>query len=230
MKGVVATICILPERLDAARLTLKSLSPQVDKIYVCLNDFEKIPPEIERFKNVEVIYVGENIGAVGRFSRLPKIDCHLISCDDDLVYPSTYVDDFLAAHENNKELVFTHHGKNIVNQMLDYKARCLHKSTYSGPIEIIGVGVSFFPKGKTDWTEYMLEEPMNQTDIHVSVMMDLLGYKAKSIPHSSKYFKYLKPPTGTTIWERETRFHNLVTLFDSYKKAYEKHLKKIGVL
>lgn len=230
MKGVVATLCILPERIDAARLTLKSLSPQVDKIYVCLNNFEKIPPEIERFHNVEVIYVGENIGDIGRFSMLPKIDCHLISCDDDLVYPKTYVDDFLAAHEEDKDLIFTHHGKTVVNGILDYKAMCLYKSTQSVPVDIIGSGVSFFPKGKTDWTEYVLGEPMNQSDIHVSAVIELLGYKARSMPHSAKYFKYLQPPVGTTIWETKTRFLDMAKSFEDYKKAYKKYLKKIGVL
>ncbi len=83
---VFATMCMMPDRYPASLECVMSLKGQVEKIYLCLNGFEDIPEDLNE-EWIEVVHFGQNLGDAARFFMLPEIDGHLISCDDDLVYP-----------------------------------------------------------------------------------------------------------------------------------------------
>ena len=111
---VFGTMCMMPDRYPKSLACVMSLKGQVEKLYLCLNDFDSIPKELEE-DWIEVVHVGDNVGSVGRYTKIPDVEGHLISMDDDLVYPSSYVYDFIKRYEKEGPVVLTHHGK-IINK------------------------------------------------------------------------------------------------------------------
>ncbi len=92
MKNIVG-IASTPNREEGLRDTISCLSRQVDHIYVWLNGYKETPKVNE--KNVTFHLSEENIGAVGKLKIRDIIketeDFYFFSCDDDIIYPSNYI-------------------------------------------------------------------------------------------------------------------------------------------
>jgi len=210
---VFGTMCMMPDRYPKSLSCVMSLKGQVETLYLCLNGFDSIPEDLIQ-DWIEVVHVGKNIGAVGRYTKLPEIEGHLISVDDDLVYPSTYVSDFVSRYEDEGPVVLTHHGKVISGERSVSASHCLRDSKYSGRIDIPGAGVMFVPYEFRSWNKNVSNEPKNPTDVWAAAIFKKMGVRILSVPHSKDYFSYVEPPKGTTIWETETHKQDLVSLFN----------------
>ena len=204
---------MMPDRYPQSLLCVMSLKDQVEKLYLCLNGFDKVPEELKE-DWIEIVHVGENIGAVGRYTKLPEIDGHLISCDDDLVYPKTYVSDFLKRYEKEGACMLSHHGKAIKNNRIRNLSHCLRDNVYTGGLDIPGAGVLFVPFEFNGWNKMVLESPKNPTDIYVGCIAKKMGYRVLSMAHQKGYFEYVDPPEGTTIWEQETQHQDILHIFE----------------
>ncbi len=101
---IAAGIALLPDRYPTSLKTIESLLPQVDAILLSLNGFNSIPEGLVHPK-IEVRYMGVNLGDIGKFHEW---DGDFISCDDDLIYPGTYVEDFQTS--KHRDTILTHHG------------------------------------------------------------------------------------------------------------------------
>lgn len=208
----------MPDRYPQSLSCVMSLKGQVEKLYLCLNGFDSVPKELEE-DWIEVVYVGENVGSVGRYTKIPDIDGHLISTDDDLVYPPSYVSDFLERYEKEGPVVLTHHGKVISEGKSVSVAQCLKDSGYSGSIDIPGSGVMFVPVEFSNWNKLVGDKPKNPTDVWAGAIFKKKKVKVLSMPHDKGYFGYVAPPVGTTIWDNETRHQNLPAIFDEILKS-----------
>lgn len=204
---------MMPDRYPRSLLCVNSLKGQVKKLYLCLNGFDSIPDDLNQ-DWIEVVHIGKNIGAVGRYTELPEIDGHLISCDDDLIYPQTYVSDFLKRYEKEGDCMLTHHGKVIKNNRIRNLSHCLKDSAYTGRLDIPGSGVLFVPFELKGWHKMVLQTPKNPTDIYVGCIAEKMGYRILSMAHQKGYLEYVEPPEGRTIWDQETRHQNLLSIFE----------------
>jgi len=204
---------MMPDRYPRSLSCVMSLKDQVEKLYLCLNGFNDIPEELKE-DWLEVVHVGENIGAVGRYTKLPEIDGHLISCDDDLIYPQTYVSDFLKRYEKEGACMLSHHGKVVKNNRIRNLSHCLRDSVYTGPLDIPGAGVLFVPFELNGWNKMVLGSPKNPTDIYVGCIAKKMSCRILSMAHQEGYLEYVDPPEGTTIWDQETQYQDIPHIFE----------------
>jgi hypothetical protein len=70
---------------------VQSLAPQFDRVCVCLNEYDSIPPELAAFDNVEAMIPDKNLKDAGKFAFTPSHYDTVFTCDDDIIYPATYV-------------------------------------------------------------------------------------------------------------------------------------------
>lgn len=219
--SVCATMCMLPGRYPESLKTVNSLEGQVDKLYLCLNDFWEIPEELKR-DWIEVLHLGVNLGDAARFyllRNLGDVDFDVISCDDDLVYPPTYVNDFLRTELNNS--VLTHHGKIIdqgysIHSVLSIR----QKNDRIVNVNIPGSGATFIPKEVFNKLEFTSLVHLNQSDVHLAANFARLGVPVFGLEHSNHYVEYFHPKDGYTIWDTVTSKPDWT---DKVKKIFESY-------
>ena len=100
-------IASLPERVEMLRKTVESLRPQVDEIFVGLNNYGITP---DFLKEGEFAHFDNSRGDAVKFYNVEKFRGYFFSCDDDLIYPLDYVKKLIAAIKKYKCIV-TLHGK-----------------------------------------------------------------------------------------------------------------------
>ena len=210
MTGVRATMCMLPGRYPESLKTVNSLEGQVDRLYLYLNDFWHIPIEIKK-DWIEIIHMGKNLGDASRFYLLRNtgdVDYDIISCDDDLIYPPTYVQDFLKYKEAHPGCLLTHHGNVAYNtsEGFRYKAAVRVRNENKSIVRLAtpGSGASFIPKELFNKMEFNSKVSYNQSDIHLACNCHVNNFPIIGLPHPSWYVEYFHPKDGYTIWETVT--------------------------
>ena len=111
MKTVL--IASIPEREQMLKKTVNSLKNQVDYIFVALNNYDHIPVFLK-----DDIYTLTNnkLGDAERYYDMVNCIGYLFGCDDDLIYPSNYVN-------------------TMINAVDKYNCVCsLHGRKYSRPV------------------------------------------------------------------------------------------------
>ena len=90
----VATIATMPSRIEGLEKALNSMLPQVDRVFVYLDNFTSVPgflndsPKISVFRAEEV----GNYHSSSRFLALGQSPCVLFPFDDDIIYPPDYAE------------------------------------------------------------------------------------------------------------------------------------------
>jgi hypothetical protein len=98
---IIAGIASINTREHLLRRALKSIYPQVDKVYAVLNNYSKLPDWITSISNVEAIVSDNSMSDAGKFLFTSKYeDCYFLSIDDDMVYGNTYASDMVAGVDN----------------------------------------------------------------------------------------------------------------------------------
>jgi len=229
---IYGTMCMMPGRYPESLKTVDSLEGQVDRLYLSLNGFDFVPEELKK-DWIEILHVGKNLGDASRFYLLRftgDIDSHVISCDDDIVYPETYVSDFLEEHNKKPDSVLCHHGKILqVNHneifMKSMLAIRQENKEYHDGLHMPGSGAVFIPKDIFNKLEFTSLVHMNQADVHLAANFFKLGVNLIGVPHPHNYVGYFHPKDGYTIWDTVTSkpdwSKKAKRIFESYKISIE---------
>lgn len=126
----------MPSRLPALKQTIPLIIPQVDHLFIYLNDFNDIPDVLLHDKITCLMSqdcIGD-IGDVGKFygcENWHKTKSYIFTMDDKIIYPPNYVAESIKAiNHYGKKAVISFHGRNI-------KPGC--KSYYHEPQDYFGV-------------------------------------------------------------------------------------------
>ena len=211
---IVATMCMLPARYPDSLQTIRSLENQVDTLYLCLNDFWEVPLELKRDK-IKILHLGDNLGDAARFYLLRNkgaLNAHVLSCDDDLEYPESYVQDYLAAHAQYPEAVLTHHGSIwCYDEAGGLTCRGVVKYDTENPearkLDIPGSNISFIPRSVFNRLEFTSLVSFNDADMHLSANYRKLEVPVIGLSHKKDYAKDIRPP-GPTIWLTQSRYRS----------------------
>lgn len=96
----VGQIATYPGRLENLPLMLESVALQFDDIYVVLNQFTKRQQQaLPKLANVHYEIPKDDLKDTGKFWRKPKDGEYVFLMDDDLTFPSDYVDKMIAFHK-----------------------------------------------------------------------------------------------------------------------------------
>lgn len=89
---IVANLASYPPRRDRLEAVVASIAPQVGRVNLVLNEYAGPLQELEKFGNVNQIIPTEDTKDVGKFYPDVSDADFVLMIDDDLVYPSDYVE------------------------------------------------------------------------------------------------------------------------------------------
>jgi hypothetical protein len=172
---------------------LESLQGQADHIHVWDN-------------NVEPVDLTDN----GKFYflKLYKEPVYYFSCDDDIIYPPTYISDMVAKIEQHGCIV-THHGRKLLGLNRSYYRghevfRCLEANHYEGQIHVAGTGVTGFRTDYINPTDIWKCKDQKMSDLVFSIEAAKQRKKIVVLQHDRGYLKYLNVPPSQTIHGTES--------------------------
>lgn len=209
---------MMPDRFPASLRAVESLKDQVDKLFLCLNNFDSIPEELQQ-PWIEVWHVGANIGDRGKFYFPFGNYRAFLTCDDDLVYPGDYVQHFLHLAEALPGSILTHAGKIIPHNLTNYweqcpkVVNCFHANTEPIKVDIPITAACYFPS--EIYRKFESIHFWNCGDFYAMQQARKQNVDCYAITHPARYFEYIKPPSGTTIWE-QTQRQDLTPLLKSF--------------
>ena len=195
---VIATMCLQRRRWPGSLQAVESLKGQVDTLYLCLNDFWEVPGELKQ-DWIKILHLGKNLGDAARFyllRNLGPLEAHVVSCDDDIKYPKSYVRDFLAAMSEHPDSLLTHHGR-VAQYQNGQKFRYQsvmsfqHEAREIKRLTLPGSGVAFIPQSIFNRLKFTSLTYFNQADVHLACNCLKLGIPVVGLPHERHYFRNL---------------------------------------
>lgn len=136
MSEFIAGMATTPERYDYVGRAARSIARQVDRLYLYVNDNAGGRPPVDFPDNVEVLLSWQQEGDLldaGKFYGAQfHDDAFYFTCDDDLIYPDTYVDDLWSGiTERYCEAACSYHGCLVPDRRIDsYYSNQQHKSHF----------------------------------------------------------------------------------------------------
>ena len=193
-------IASITEREELLKQTVKSLYHQCDKINLCLNNYKTNP--FKGDKKINVIISNNALGDGGKF-LFQEPYTYYFTCDDDLLYPSTYIKDTIPFI--NKYHVVSYAGRYFKSFPIEsyyntkcIKHHCLSDSLTTEPIHFGGTGVMAFNTNEFIFPTNFIQEK-NMADIWVGCWAYFQDIKIWHIAHKRGYINYLFPEE--TIWD-----------------------------
>ena len=116
-KSITITVASIPQREAGLEQVLASLGPQCDKLYVCLNDYAYVPRFVADNPKVEYVHLvdKDTISDHGKFLWNDRIHGYHLTVDDDILYPSDYVQHTLEQVEYyERRAVVGYHGTDLL--------------------------------------------------------------------------------------------------------------------
>ncbi len=200
---ITASMATMPGREKSLEETVASIINQVDELHIYMNEIEHFPMFAHNPK-IKILFSKDHhgdLGDAGKFFTSDKIAGYHFTIDDDIIYPSNYVNTLIAAIEkHDRKCVVSCHGR-IFNKLpvaSYYKNHtqafsCLHNVLENVYAHVIGTGVLAY---HTDTIKVNLSvfEYSNMADIWFSkhcnehnVPRLIIAHKAAWIKLSKKY-------------------------------------------
>lgn len=111
---IIANLATIPQRLDLVESVINQILPQVDILNIVLNKYKTIPHElVHRLKDEKInitLDSDDRWGERGKFLYLGKFQGYYLTIDDDIVYPSDYVEKMIGfiEHHNRRAICCVH--------------------------------------------------------------------------------------------------------------------------
>jgi hypothetical protein len=212
MDKITINMASLPDRNWFASRTVESLHDQCDVMNVFLNNYGKAPEWFSRYPKCVTWLTDNEMGDSERYRVLPD-EGWLLTVDDDIVYPPTYVSDMISAAERyGRKAIVTLHGNIMRKDTLVYHGpdardktyRCLGTVEEDVRVEVGGTGVMCFHTEifKPDLKRFARR---NMADIWVAVQAHQQKIPIWVIKHEAGYLQYQLPPDKWTIWKDTER-------------------------
>jgi hypothetical protein len=196
-------IATYPARFSNLLRTLKSLEGQADVIRICLNEYDSIPDELQKY---ECAIPVKNLTDNGKFLFLNEAENeYYFTCDDDITYPPDYVARTVSLI-NRYDAIVTYHGRRLKGLNLNYYRghkfhHCKDFNSIIQPIDVCGTGVTAFNTNYFKPIDLHLHEYQKMSDVIFS--HEAMNHK---IILGSKPFDWIKPQdVQGSIYETESR-------------------------
>ena len=204
--------------------TVKSLSPQADKIMLFLNKYNDINLCREvKGGNPKVSYViGDNrYGDAYKFffCEANELKGYVFTADDDMIYPPDYVTHMIKGIEKyGRKAVVSLHGRTFDFPISSYYGG--HKKYYSfrdkvnedKQADVIGTGCMAW---HTDTIQPKMENfpTANMADIHFSILAKKKNLPLMVLAHKMQWVHYMNPPD---------------TIFAQKRKDDSEHVRRLN--
>ncbi|MEQ6886312.1 hypothetical protein [Salicola sp. Rm-C-2C1-2] len=202
---ISANIASVPSRQKKLDRTIESLYHQVDEINLCLNGYETDP--YAQDSKINGLISDNSLGDAGKFLFQAQNKGYYFSCDDDIIYPPTYVRDTIAKVD---ELgVVTYNGRTFRKYPVrsfyrskSYKYRYARHEPETLKVDFGGTGVMAFD---TRYFQVPIEafEARNMADIWFAVYARSHNVPIWHLGHESGYLA--SQETEDSIYDEKYR-------------------------
>ncbi len=206
---VVAGMATMPTRTNTFKAALRSILPQVDKIYIFLDGFEVIPPEAQH----EKIFVArsQDVGdlkANGKLYGLIQtrgIKAYYVCVDDDILYPPDFVlilREQLAKYKGRA--VVGVHGSVLHSEVNTYRKdrEVYHRRQAlerDREVDVLGTDGILF-RSDSLWFDVRKWGLTNMVDLNFAIECERLGFKRISVKRSNNWIKHLDQQQPDSIY------------------------------
>lgn len=192
-KKITVSIASIPSRIIPLEITINSLISQVDILNVYLNNYKNIPSFLYNKKIIVMRSQDyKDLGDIGKFYWIDKIDGYHFTCDDDIIYPNNYIQSMIK--EINKYNGFiSYHGvifkqpfKSFTNSKTTYHFRRFVGNDYL--VNLLGTGVMGYD---ADIIKIPLDifKHKNMADIFIAIFAKNKKIPCMVIKHKKNYLK-----------------------------------------
>jgi hypothetical protein len=197
-----------------------SVKDQVDKVYVALNGYTSIPLVLAGMANVECGIFDNSLGDAMKMWKVSECEGYYLSIDDDLKFPSGYVQ-YMIDGVNRYNGLVSLHGKTYLTPVKHFKQwagnyRCLSNVSEDVKVNMIGSGCCAFDTSRLKLSLSDFKSP-NMADCYLSKVTFEQGVPMVVLKHSIGYLQYLHPK-GMTIWDTSRDCSRQTSVLQSYLK------------
>jgi glycosyltransferase involved in cell wall biosynthesis len=207
LDNVVASLASIPDRLESLEGTVNILYPQVDRLNVYLNNYPAVPSFLMREKiHVARSQVHGDLGDSGKFFWCEKIYGYHFTCDDDLAYPSDYIETLIEKIEQyHRKAVVGAHGSIFRQPFNSYqKARnvfhCLHEVEEDTFVHHLGTGAMGYHTSTIEVLRNEFEH-INMADIWFSLLAQRYKIPRIVIKHQEGWLQHNEIDMNKTIYQ-----------------------------
>jgi hypothetical protein len=113
--AVVGSMATFPKRFGIIQSVIEALAPQLDRLYVYVNETTEGFPDLSHLGNIIVLDGREHVGNLSANGKIYPLkymqDCTIFTLDDDFIFPPDYVAQNLAVLRRFKgQCAVTTHG------------------------------------------------------------------------------------------------------------------------
>lgn len=137
-----------------------------------------------------------NLTDNGKFFGLTKLTepCYYFTCDDDLVYPKTYIADMIAKIKEHQCIV-SHHGRILTREGVPYykghkSFRCLNDVVSDEIIDVPGTGCTAFDTEYFNPTELWKSPDLRMSDLIFALEAKKQNKKIMVLKHQTGYIQH----------------------------------------
>ena len=218
-----------PGRRKTLGDVVRAIAPQLDVLYIYLNEYDRIPEELGHHVNVVPLLGYQDRGdlsAAGKMIFLTReTSGQAFVLDDDVIYPPDYVDTMLAVHASlGGNVGVCVHGSVIPDSASWYYERSViydveTNLTDVAAVNLVGSGTFSYliEEGRLDFDQFL--GPV-QVDLTISKSFLASGMPLAACPRSKGWLQFL-PYEGMTRALMRTLTHHTLALRDRAELSYE---------
>ena len=176
---VIIAIATFKGREESIKKTIASLASQADSIRIYNNEER----DIDLTDNGKFYFLQEYSQPI-----------YYLTCDDDIIYPPTYVEDMVKAIDKYK-CIITHHGRKLLGLNRSYyrdhrSYSCLKRNDRIRKLDVAGTGVTGFRTDQFNPSDIWQSKDKRMSDLVFSLEARKQKKEILLIPHTSNYFTY----------------------------------------
>jgi len=222
---IIAGMATIAGRLESMKEAVASLLPQVDKLYIMLNGYDKVPEFLKHSKIQAFTDITNSLGDAGKFISLHEKG-YLLFCDDDIIYPADYARTMISAiEETDRKAIITIHGRQfktfpVKSYYHDNSIRvsCLNTQPLKQYLHVPGTGVTAFHSSaiKLGMNDF---KSCNMADIWLGVAAQKQAVPIVSIPHQKGWIKMSRK------YDESYSIYSMVNRKDEYQTSIVNSIK-----
>lgn len=198
-------LATIPDRVGDLPRVINSLIDQVDQMFIALNGHTEIP-ECVKHPKIEYAVLDNALRDSAKFMGVENHKGYFFSCDDDLIYPETYICDMIRGMDKYNCIV-SMHGRVYPSPVESFKRwvanyRVLGNVIEDVPVNFVGTGCMGF---HTDRFKLSLSDFGYHGMADVIVAREALRQKVGMtvLAHRVGYIRYTNP--NGTLWRHNIK-------------------------
>lgn len=199
-RSVCAAIASYPPRIELLRDCIESLLPQVDHLFVYLNNYRDVPKYLHDYDAGKLHYILDTNSAYrasAKFFWLDKHECYWLICDDDIIYPPNYAQTMLERfRQHGERCIVGAHATIFASEVQDYWRSRLSNISFSEALDrdqrvhMLGSGTLFLHSRQLPAVEVKrLLSYATENDEMLAIICKRLGLLQVSIEREAQWIK-----------------------------------------